>query len=131
MSRFKGLKMSTVILNVLFALMMIVAGVLHLVKPAVYLPIVLPFIPFAMAVIYISGIVEIVLGVLLLMNRKYAKLGALGLLVLMILFLPLHILDAFSEHPAIGSHTVAYVRILVQFVIIALAWKLYKVLSKK
>ena len=119
------------IIKIAFALLMIGAGVLHLIKPAVYLPIIPLFLPFAMPIIYISGVVEIVLGVLLLLNNKYAKIGALGLLVLMILFLPIHVLDAFAEQPAIGSHTVAFIRIIVQFLIIALVWKLYKVLAKK
>ena len=120
-----------VIVKVALALLMIVAGVIHLVKPNVYLPIIPSFIPFQLAVVYISGLVEIVIGVLLLLKKKYAKIGAVGFLLLMIVFLPIHILDALADQPAIGTHTVAYIRIVVQFVIIALAWKLYRVLPKK
>ena len=120
-----------VIVKVALALLMIVAGVIHLVKPNVYLPIIPSFIPFKLAVVYISGLVEIVIGVLLLLKKKYAKIGAVGFLLLMIVFLPIHILDALADQPAIGTHTVAYIRIVVQFVIIALAWKLYRVLPKK
>ncbi len=118
------------IVKFVLAVMMIVAGVLHLIKPAVYLPIIPSFVPFAMPIIYISGMVEIILGVMLMLNNKHARLGAFGLLLLMMLFVPIHVLDAFSEHPAIGSHTVAYIRILLQLVIIGVVWKLYKVLPK-
>ncbi len=127
----KDFKMNTFILSIVFAVIMIVAGVVHLIKPNVYLPILPSFIPFQLAIVYLSGLVEMAIGVLLLLNNKYAKIGAFGFLWLMILFLPIHILDAIADQPAIGSHTIAYIRIVVQFVIIVLAWKLYKVLVTK
>ena len=119
------------VIKIAFSLVMIFAGMLHIIKPNVYLPILPSFIPFRIAVIYISGLVEILIGVLLLLNSKYAKIGAFGFLWLMIFFLPIHILDALAEQPAIGSQTIAYIRIVVQFVIIALAWKLNRVLATK
>lgn len=103
----------------------------HFVKPDFYIPFVPSFLPYTMAIIYVSGIIEIVLGIALLLNKKYAKLGALGVLALMILFLPIHIWDVFSETPAIGSHGASLIRLPIQFVLIALAWKVNSVLSIK
>jgi uncharacterized membrane protein len=41
----------------------------------------------------------------------------------MIAFLPLHIIDVFLDNPAIGSKTLAYIRLPLQFVLIFWAWK--------
>ena len=122
-------KLFWTVIKFALAFFMVYGGVQHFVKPDFYLPFVPSFLPYPMAVIYISGIVEVVLGIALLLNNKYAKLGALGVLVLMILFLPIHIWDVFSEIPAIGSHDAALIRLPIQFVLIALAWKVYSVLS--
>ena len=45
-------------------------------------------------------------------------MAALAIFVMLIFFLPLHIRDVFQENPAIGSKTLAYVRLLFQFVLI-------------
>lgn len=119
------------IIRIILALFMIYGGVQHFIKPYFYLPFVPSFLPYPIVIIYISGVIEIVLGIVLLLNKKYAKLGALGVLVLMILFLPIHIWDVFSENPAIGSHNAALIRLPVQFVLIALSWKIYSLLSVK
>lgn len=119
------------LIKILLALFMIYGGVQHFVKPDFYMPFVPSFLPYPIAVIYVSGIIEIVLGFALLVNKKFAKLGALGVLVLMILFLPIHIWDVFSETPAIGSHDAALIRLPIQFVLIALSWKVYSTLSIK
>ena len=74
-------------------------------------------------------ILEIGLGILLFLNTKYAKLGALGVFYLMLLFLPVHIWDVFSATPAIGSHTAALIRLPFQFLFIAWAWKIHKEIS--
>ncbi|MBD1262148.1 DoxX family membrane protein [Maribacter polysiphoniae] len=119
------------VVKILLAIFMVYGGIQHFVKPDFYIPFVPSFLPYAMVIVYISGLVEIVLGVALLLNKKYAKFGALGVLLLMILFLPIHIWDVFSENPAIGSHNAALIRLPVQFVLIALAGKVYGVLSTK
>lgn len=108
---------------------MINGGVQHFLNPDFYLPFVPSFLPSKMLIIYASGIVELILGVTLLLNKKYAKYSALGIFFLMILFLPIHIGDIFSEKPAIGDHTIALIRLPVQFVFIALSWIIYKRLS--
>lgn len=111
------------VVRVLFALFMIYAGVQHFLKPDFYLPFVPSFLPIPTAIIYTSGIIEIILGIMLIIP-KYARLGALGILLLMLIFLPIHVWDVFSDTPAIGSHQAALIRLPVQLLFIALAWKL-------
>ena len=114
--------------RILFALFMIMGGVQHFIKPNFYLPFVPSFLPFPMAIIYLSGIVEVALGVLLLFT-KYARIAATGIFILMLLFLPVHIWDIISETPAIGSHKAALIRLPFQFLFLAIAWKIKQVSS--
>jgi len=66
-------------------------------------------------------------------NKKYAKYGALGILLLMIIFLPIHIWDVFSKTPAIGNHEAALIRLPIQFLLTAISWIIYKglIIKKK
>lgn len=119
------------IIRVLLALFILYGGLQHFVKPGFFIDYVPSFLPYPIAIIYVSGGIEIILGVTLLLRQKQAQFGALGVLLLMLLFLPIHIWDVFSETPAIGSHNAALIRLLFQFVLILLAWKVYRVLSIK
>lgn len=119
-----------VIVSILLAVLMLVSGVYHLWNPKFYLPIVPAFLPFPLAVVYLSGMVELLLGIVtLFLNQKYTKYGLFGIFVLMLVFLPLHFTDALRDQPVIGSSTVAYIRLFFQFVLIWLAWKSYKFTS--
>tara|TARA_R110002049_G_scaffold137671_3_gene297688 strand:- start:6833 stop:7204 length:372 start_codon:yes stop_codon:yes gene_type:complete len=113
------------ILKILLAIFMVYAGVQHFLKPTLFLPFVPDFLPLTMVMVYLSGVLEIVLGVLLLLP-KFAKWGATGILGLMVIFLPIHIWDVFSDQPAIGSTEAAMIRLPIQFVIIGLAWAVRK-----
>jgi uncharacterized membrane protein len=117
------MKVFWTVLRVIFAIFMIYAGVQHLLNPDFYLPFVPSFLPFTMAIIHGSGIIEILLGIMLLIP-KYARQGAIGIMLLMLIFLPIHVWDVFSATPAIGSHQAALIRLPVQFLFIGLAWKL-------
>ncbi len=112
------------IARIILGIFMIYAGVQHFLKPEFYLPFVPAFLPGEMVIIYFSGIIEVLLGVAVLF-KKFAKYGSLGLLILMIVFLPVHVYDVFSATPAIGSHTAALIRLPFQFIFIAWAWKIY------
>ncbi|MBW8361135.1 MAG: hypothetical protein K0M56_02975 [Kaistella sp.] len=119
-----------VIVSILLAVLMMVSGVYHLWNPEFYLPIVPSFLPFPLATVYLSGIVELLLGIVtLFLNQKYTKYGVFGIYVLMVIFLPLHVTDALRDQPVIGSPTAAYIRLVFQFLLIWLSWKSYKFTS--
>lgn len=111
------------ILGFLFAAFIVYGGVNHFLKPDFYLPFVPDFLPYPTAIIYVSGVFEIIFGVAYFIPR-YRTIGAWGVLLLMLAFLPLHIMDVFVDAPAIGSKTAAYIRLPVQFLFIALSWKM-------
>lgn len=118
------MQITKLILTFLFGILMILGGANHFLKPEMYAPFIPNFLP-AEATNYLFGILEIVcgLGVFIPTFRGWATLG---ILVMMLLFLPLHIWDIFREKAAIGSHQVALIRLPIQFVLIAWAWFINK-----
>ncbi len=99
-------------LCVLFSLLMLLGAINHVVSPDFYAPLVPAPIPlwFANAA---SAVVEAALGVMLLVP-KTRRWGAMGFVLLMLAFVPIHIWDALKEQPAVGSHTAAAIRLVVQ-----------------
>ncbi len=73
---------------------------------------------------------EVLFGIALVVP-KYAKLGATGILLLLLAFLPIHVWDVFSDAPAIGSQKAAYFRLPLQLVFIAWAYKVRQFVSKQ
>jgi uncharacterized membrane protein len=61
----------------------VLAGVLHFVVPELYVQIVPPMLPAALALVYLSGLAEIAVGVGVLVprTRQYAAWGTIALLV--------------------------------------------------
>ncbi|MEZ4905363.1 MAG: hypothetical protein R2822_28175 [Spirosomataceae bacterium] len=114
------MKLFKLLLTYLLGAFMVFGGVNHFLNPAMYLP----FIPsfFSKELVnYGTGIVEIIFGMAVFIPAA-RYWGTLGILVLMLVFLPLHIWDVFRNNPAIGSHQAALIRLPIQFVLIAWAW---------
>jgi uncharacterized membrane protein len=118
------MKLSRKILTFLLGALMIIGGYGHFANPDMYSPFIPKFLPEDM-VNYGAGVVEIILG-LGTFIPAYRKLAFFGILILMLIFLPLHIIDVFAENPAIGSHQTAYIRLPLQFVLILWAWLMWK-----
>lgn len=112
------------ILTFLFGAFMIFGGVNHFTKPEMYAPFIPDFLP-SLAINYLAGVAEIVLG-LGVYDPRFRSKATFGILVMMLIFLPLHIFDVFKENPAIGSHQAAITRLPVQFLFIAWAWYIHK-----
>lgn len=118
------MKIFKLILTFIFGAIMIFAGFKHFQSPEIYFPFIPNFLP-AQLTNYLAGILEIVCGIGVFFP-SFRSWATLGILVLMILFLPLHIVDVFKEKPSIGSHQVALIRLPIQFVLIAWAWFINK-----
>ena len=67
---------------------------------------------------------ELLLGIAVFIPRIRST-ATLGILLIMIAFLPLHVWDVFRDDPAIGSKALAYTRLPLQCVLIAWAWLVY------
>ncbi|MEM6698217.1 MAG: hypothetical protein AAF806_15045 [Bacteroidota bacterium] len=112
------------ILPILLAALMLFSAYNHIVKPDFYAPFIPDFISKDFANIS-STILEAIVGIALIIP-KYRHWGGLGFALLMIAFLPIHVWDLFKETPAIGSMNAAIIRVLVQFILIYLGWRIWK-----
>lgn len=107
---------------VLFGLFFIVAGVTHFTNQAFFVSIVPPYLPFPVALVVISGIAEMALGVLLLMRRT-SRLAAWGLIALLVAVFPANIHMAMNPqlYPD-TSPTALLIRLPAQGVLLAVAY---------
>lgn len=74
------------VLGVFFVL----AGAAHFVRPAIYMRIMPPYLPWHRGLVYLSGLCEVVLGVLVLIPR-YSVPAAWGLIALLIAVFPANV----------------------------------------
>lgn len=114
---------SLIIAKYTFASILIFAGIMHLIKPTIFKHFTPPFLPLKMTN-YLVGVFEFSLGLALLFPVSQT-IASIGIFILMLIFLPIHIWDATKTKPAIGSKTVAYVRIPIQFLLLYIAYLLY------
>lgn len=84
------MKIVKTVTRFLFGLFFVGAGVMHFVNPAFCLRIMPPYIPFHLALVYLSGLFEIGLGAMLLV-RNWSRLAAWGLILLLIAVFPANI----------------------------------------
>ncbi len=118
------MKTVKLILSILFGVFLIMGGFNHFRDPNSYNQMIPDFFP-KLAVNYITGVIELVLGFGVIIPR-FRHSSALGIMILMILFLPIHVWEVFRDNPTFGSHITAMIRLPIQFVLIAWAWFLSK-----
>jgi len=104
------------------SLLYVAAGVMHFVKPESYVRIMPPYLPAHLALVYISGIAEILVG-LGLMVPATSTLAAWGVIALLIAVFPANIYMAQQGGAAFGlPEWAVIVRLPLQLVLIAWAW---------
>jgi uncharacterized membrane protein len=108
---------------ILIGLAFVAAGVLHFVRPGLYVRIIPPFLPFPLALVYISGIAEIVGGIGVLVP-SLRPLAGIGLVALLIAVFPANLYMAFSpDRAGLGIAPVwLWLRLPIQLVLIAWVW---------
>jgi uncharacterized membrane protein len=74
----------------LLALLMVGGGMMHFIKPDFYLKIMPPYLPFHQELVYLSGVCEIALGLLLVVPRS-SRFAAWGIIALLIAVFPANI----------------------------------------
>lgn len=102
------------------------AGINHFRNPESYLHIIPAYLLYPVALNLLSGALEILFA-LLLVSVKTRKLGAYGVIILLVLFLPVHIQMVIDAPFQLGTFVVtpllAWIRLVVmQPVLIAWAW---------
>jgi len=97
-----------------------------LVNPGFYLPLMPAFLPAHVPLIYLSGVAELFVGAGVLLYR-YPVVQALsvrGIIALLLVFTPIHILDYAKDTPFVGSKKAAVIRLFFQAVMLAGAFYL-------
>jgi uncharacterized membrane protein len=94
----------------------LVAGVNHFLNPSFYLPLIPDYLPEPELINLLSGVLEVLqaLGLILLKTRKIASLG---IILLLVLFIPSHIyflqIGSCAEGSLCVTPWIAWIRLLV------------------
>lgn len=110
------------ILKYLMAIFYAVSGVNHFIHPDFYLQIMPPYLPWHLALVNLSGGIEIALGILLLIPRT-TRLAAWGIILLLIAVFPANLYMAMN--PALFPEVkplALYIRLPLQAVLMAWAY---------
>lgn len=100
----------------------VVAGLLHFIKPKVYLKIMPPFLPYHLALVYLSGVFEAFFGALLFLPSTQS-IGAWGIIVTLIGVFPANIYMLTSYNgKRLWYRTALWLRLPLQLLLIYWAW---------
>jgi uncharacterized membrane protein len=105
------------------------AGITHFTRPGFYVPMVPPWLPAPLGLVWVSGALEVVLGLLVLVPRA-RRLAAWGVVLLLIAVFPANVHMAvhrigFVDAPAWLPQPTPlglWLRLPLQLVLIAWAW---------
>ena len=106
----------------LLGIFFIAAGINHFLNTALYVSIMPPYLPWPLELVYISGVAEVALGFLLLIQR-YAVLAAWGLVALCVAVIPANVHMAIHAelYPSLPVAAL-WLRLPAQGLLIAWAW---------
>ena len=101
-------------------------GIKHFTDPNWFLHIIPPFLSLiGLELVYISGLFEIIFGIMLVLP-KARKLASYGLILLLIAVYPANLYLAFYEEPqkliGISAFAASWVRLPIQFIFLGLAY---------
>ena len=111
-------------LIIISSIFYVIVGIKHFIEPEYFLSIVPPYLPYHLELVYISGLFEILFGLLILFP-KYRYYGAIGLILLLMAVFPANIYLAQSKEAqeALGAtQEIATWRLPIQGVLIWLAY---------
>ena len=101
-------------------------GIKHFTDPNWFLNIIPPFLSLiGLELVYISGLFEILFGIMLLIP-KTRKLASYGLILLLIAVYPANLYLAFYEEPqkliGISAFSASWIRLPIQFIFLGFAY---------
>jgi len=116
------------ILIIISSIFYVLVGIKHFIDPSFFLAIVPPYLPYHLELVYISGIFEILFGVMILFP-KYRYWGSVGLILLLIAVFPanIYLFQSVEAQKAIGAtQEIATWRLPVQGIFILVAYWIRK-----
>ena len=110
--------------NISLAAVLLVAGITHLISPQIYLPAMPNYLPFHLELVYLTGIIEIILGTGIILKSVYKACSKLTA-VYFIAILPAHIHVSLNEVEMFGvsSPALLWLRTVLQTILIYWAYK--------
>lgn len=97
------------------ALMYVIAGVMHFIKPMAYVRIMPLYLPYPKFLVYLSGVVEVLLGIALCIPAL-KNMAILGIIVMLLIFLLVHFYMLTGEKASAGiPKWILLLRIPLQF----------------
>ena len=115
-------------LIIISSIFYVIVGIKHFIEPEYFLSIVPPYLPYHPQPVYVSGLFEVLFGILILLP-KYRYYGAIGLILLLIAVFPANIYLAQNEiaQEAIGAtQEIAIWRLPIQGILIWIAYFIRK-----
>jgi len=115
-------------LIIISSIFYVIVGIKHFIEPEYFLSIVPPYLPYHLELVYISGLFEILFGLLILFP-KYRYYGAIGLILLLVAVFPANIYLAQSKEAqeALGAtQEIATWRLPIQGILIWIAYYIRK-----
>lgn len=115
-------------LIIISSIFYVIVGIKHFIEPEYFLSIVPPYLPYHLELVYVSGLFEVLFGILILLP-KYRYYGAIGLILLLIAVFPANIYLAQNEiaQEAIGAtQEIATWRLPIQGILIWIAYFIRK-----
>ncbi|WP_203293223.1 DoxX family protein [Luteirhabdus pelagi] len=107
----------------LMGVLLVLAGVNHFRNPKLYKRIMPPYIPAHSTMVTLSGIAEMILG-FMLMNADTQTIAAWGIIVMLIVFIPVHIYMLQDEKAAMKlPKWVLWLRLPLQFALMYWAFQ--------
>src|SRR5262249_4257384 len=120
--RFAAMRRFRSVMRWLLAVLFVGAGVMHFVRPDFYVRIMPPYLPWHLALVYLSGVCEVALGVLLVIPPT-SRLAAWGLIALLVAVFPANVQMAMNpqDYPEFSPVSLS-VRLPLQAVLVAWAY---------
>lgn len=115
-------KILYIVFKYLLGILFVLGGIAHFTKTEFYLKAMPEYLPLHEFIVYASGVLEIVLGMLLLINKTTRK-AAVGIVVLLIAVFPANInmYLNYTDFPDM-SETALLIRLPIQLILIAWAY---------
>jgi uncharacterized membrane protein len=116
------------ILIIISSIFYVIVGIKHFIDPNFFLAIVPPYLPYHLELVYVSGLFEILFGIMILFP-KYRYWGSVGLILLLIAVFPanIYLFQSVEAQKAIGAtQEIATWRLPVQGIFILVAYWIRK-----
>jgi len=119
-------KILFLVLRYLFAVVLVYMGASHFFHPNSYTPFVPSFLGHEIYVVYISGFLQTILGLLLFSAGKTAKISAFFAVLLMVAYLPIRINDCLASEPVVGNFELACYILAGQIALVFISYRIYR-----